>query len=256
MVDGGEPTTEEKEQHKRRFNKIKQFLLIGNERNFFIKHQNFETPLDDPNENVIYNNLKDIIGSDTENSIKKINVHFKDISKFRLYDDDGEFFMNSPNYIYIIKMLANFIDKNFCISMIRSKSAGFNSIYDMNTSNTNKDYPILHKIESSGIIQYIIEEHSNYLSPIITSFNDIIYKYYLTLDTNIFRELLSEKEIHAAQEEARKAEEEAAAAKQAEQAKQAKEAKKNQMLQTARRVNAQSGRTITLKNESDLHKSP
>ena len=187
---GGEPTIKQKNEHEKRFNEIKQFLLQCKERNFFIKHDNFKTPLNDTNENKIYNKLKDIIGSDYENYEIKINQHFGDISKFRLYDDEGEFFMNSPNYIYIITMLANFIDKDSCIHMIHSKSHGFDSINNIN-SNTH--------IKNAGIIQYIIDEHNNYLSPIITSFNNGIYIYYLTLDTNIFKRLLTEEEIAAAE---------------------------------------------------------
>lgn len=212
---GGTPNREEMEQHERRFNKIKQFLLMGNMYNFFIKPENFKTLSDDTHINIIYNKLKDIIGSDTKNFINKIDQHFKDINIFRLYDDDGEFNMNSPNYMYIIKMLAEFIDKDSCIQKIHSKSTGFNSIVDIN--------PNYHNIRDSGNIRYITEIYSDYLSQIITSFNDISYKYYLTLDANIFRELLSDEEIAAAAKQAQEA-----AEKQAQEA--AEKAKGNKRV--------------------------
>lgn len=164
---GGAPHNNE-EFNKIRFSKIEQFLLIGNQLNFFIEPKNFETLSDVTPENKIYNKLKHIIGSDKENFKIKISLV-------------KEFFMESPNYKIFIEMLAKFINIEFCIEMIHSNSSGFDVIGDIDS--------ISYDFDKFDGIKYISGLNHEYLSPIITSFNDTYtsYEYYLTLDTNIFR---------------------------------------------------------------------
>ena len=108
--------------------------------------------------------------------------------------------MDNPNYKIFIEMLARFINTDYFIRMIDSKSTDFDSIIYIN--------PALYKIETYDGIEYITALTQEYLSHIITSFNDTSNKYYLTLDTKIYTELLSDEEIAAekkAQEAAEKA---------------------------------------------------